>query len=180
MLLAKNGYAATTISLVAAEAGVSRGLLHYYFNSKEEMLSRVLQTNMAASVTLVGAIFDQSETPEALAAMLIGALRGILKDDPDFFKLFFEGWAVARQSPLVDRQLTSLYSRFRDAVYQGLCQAVDRGMIKPGIPVKGLAALLTGIIDGLGLQLITEPTLIEKEEIWEAAEKGICMLLGAG
>ena len=37
-VLMRQGYARTTIKEVAAEAGVSRGLLHYYFKNKEEML----------------------------------------------------------------------------------------------------------------------------------------------
>ena len=95
-LLARKGYAGTTISLVAAEAGVSRGLLHYYFKNKEEMLANVIQTNMEASVILVADIFAQSESVESLASALTQALRHILETDPDFFNLFFEGWAVAR------------------------------------------------------------------------------------
>jgi AcrR family transcriptional regulator len=178
-LLARKGYAGTTISLVAAEAGVSRGLLHYYFKNKEEMLANVIQTNMEASVILMADIFAQSESVESLASALTRALRHILETDPDFFNLFFEGWAVARQSALVDSQLKSLYSRFRDAIYHGLNNAVDRGAIAPTIELKGLAALLTGIIDGLGLQLITEPQLIRDENIWQATEDGIRMVLTA-
>jgi len=45
-ILAQKGYAGTTINLVAAEANVSRGLLHYYFKNKEEMLATVIKENM--------------------------------------------------------------------------------------------------------------------------------------
>ncbi len=176
-LLAQNGYAGTTISQVAAEADVSRGLLHYYFKNKEEMLVRVIQADMEASVKLMAALFAQSESASTLAKSLIASLRGILENDPDFFKLFFEAWAVARQNPMVDSMLKTLYGQFREAIHDGLENAAARGIIAPGIPLSGLAVLLTGIIDGLGLQLVTEPELIANEKIWNAAETGIRMLL---
>ncbi len=41
-VLAINGYENTTIANIAAESGVSRGILHYYFSNKEDLVSKVL------------------------------------------------------------------------------------------------------------------------------------------
>ena len=177
-LLARNGYVGTTISLVAQEAGVSRGLLHYYFKNKEEMLARVLEANMTASLILVRAIFTQSDSAQALATGLTQALRRTLQDDPVFFHLFFEGWAIARQSDIVDQRLKSLYGKFRMAIAEGLQAAKTKGIIHPTIPLPDLAALLTGIIDGLGLQAVTEDELLNSTSLWRSAENAILMLLG--
>ena len=46
--LGERGYAATTIAEIAAQAGVSRGLLHYYFKSKEELLAQVVRAGADA------------------------------------------------------------------------------------------------------------------------------------
>ena len=129
-ILAKNGYMGTTISLVAKEAGVSRGLL-----------------------------------------------RGIMENDPDFFSLFFEGFAVARHSRIVNRELTILYGKFRKALETCLKKAKENEIINPGLPVEALAAIITGIIDGMGLQLLTEPDLCQNFIIWESIEKAIIDLL---
>jgi AcrR family transcriptional regulator len=177
-LLAKNGYAATTISLVASEAGVSRGLLHYYFKNKEEMLAQVLKTNMQASVALVRDVFARARSAGDLSQQLSGALRGIFQADPAIFHLFFEGWAVARQSPTVNAELKSIYREFRKAVHEGLETANQRGVIAPSIPLVGLATILTGIIDGISLQLVNEPALAEDGALWEAVDQAMCDLLG--
>ncbi|NNG02040.1 MAG: TetR/AcrR family transcriptional regulator [Desulfobacteraceae bacterium] len=176
-ILVKNGYAGTTISLVAAEAGVSRGLLHYYFKNKDEMLAKVLEENMLASVALAAGLFEKSHSAAEIAHGFIQALRTVLKADPDFFHLFFEGWAVARQSTLVDGRLKALYGQFRMAVRDGLAHALEDGRIATTLSVDGLAVLITGIIDGLGLQLVTEPSLADDERIWAAAADGIVRLL---
>lgn len=179
-VLAKNGYARTTINLVAAEAGVSRGLLHYYFASKEDMLVRVIQDNMDVSVRMVGDIFHRAETVDHIAHGLTAALRSVLTADPDFFNLFFEAWSVARLSPAVDTRLREHYDDFRSAVRAGLESALQRGIINPSVSLSGLAALITGLIDGYGLQMVTEPRLIDQSEIWDAAAQAIGQLLGDG
>jgi TetR/AcrR family transcriptional repressor of bet genes len=47
-VLAEHGYAGATVAAVAAEAGVAPGLLHHHFESKDELLSALLQSLVAA------------------------------------------------------------------------------------------------------------------------------------
>ena len=176
-ILAKNGYMGTTISLVAKEAGVSRGLLHYYFKNKDEMLARVIKDNMKISITMISSVFDQNNTPQGYAKGITELLRGVMENDPDFFSLFFEGFAVARNSQIVKRELTILYGKFRKALENSLKKAKEHEIINPGLPVEALAAIITGIIDGMGLQILTEPDLSRNLILWESIEKAIVDLL---
>ncbi len=176
-ILAQKGYAGTTINLVAAEAGVSRGLLHYYFKNKEEMLASVIRDNMTLSVNLVTNLLENSTSASDFAARLVAALRHVLQNDPDFFHLFFEGWAVARQSAVVGQTLSALYGKFRLAMSDGLEKAQKNGVIKPKLPISSVATLLTGLVDGLGLQMITEPDLAADADTWEDVARGISYLL---
>ncbi|HRX00428.1 MAG TPA: TetR/AcrR family transcriptional regulator, partial [Cyclobacteriaceae bacterium] len=41
-LIAKQGYESTSISQIATEAGVSKGLLYNYFESKEDLLQKLV------------------------------------------------------------------------------------------------------------------------------------------
>ena len=169
-ILAKKGYMGTTISLVAKEAGVSRGLLHYYFKNKDEMLARVIKENMEISIDMITSVFNRYETPEGYAKGIVDLLRGVMEHDPDFFSLFFEGFAVARHSEIVNTGLASLYGKFRKALEAALQSASDRQRISPALPVETLAAIITGIIDGMGLQLLTEPGLCKNEILWQGIE----------
>ena len=135
-VLARNGYMGTTINAVAKEAGVSRGLLHYYFSSKDEMLARVIKANMEISIAMIIDVFDQHHTPQGYAEGIVSLLRVVMETDPDFFHLFFEGFAVARQSTVVKDQLTSLYGQFRQALEKGLTLATEQGEISPALPPK--------------------------------------------
>ncbi|MBU1340921.1 MAG: TetR/AcrR family transcriptional regulator [Proteobacteria bacterium] len=176
-ILAQNGYMGTTISLVAKEAGVSRGLLHYYFKNKDEMLAQVIKENMEVSITMIAFVFEQHHTPQGYAKGITELLRGVMENDPDFLSLFFEGFAVARHSKIVNQELAMLYGKFRNALETCLKKAEARQIIHPGLPVEALAAIITGMIDGMGLQLLTEPDLSQNLILWESIETAIVDLL---
>ena len=176
-ILARNGYMGTTINLVAKEAGVSRGLLHYYFKTKDDMLARVIKDNMEISIAMISGVFTQYHTPEGYAKGIVDLLRGIMETDPDFFNLFFEGFAVARQSQVVKDELSSLYGQFRNALEENLTAANAKGIIQPSLPIESLAAIITGLVDGMGLQLLTEPLLCQNLAIWNSIETSIVDLL---
>lgn len=173
--IAEKGYAGTTVSQVASRARVSRGLLHYYFESKEDMLAQVVRSNVEATVAMVEAMFSRAGTVPELAANLVGGLRQVVEEHPDFFHVFFESWAIARQSRRVARELETLYRRFRGAIQAGLTEAARRGVIdrRAHASLEGLAAVLTGIIDGVGLQLVTEPELGRRRGVWDACRLAV-------
>ncbi len=175
--LGERGYAAATIAEIAAQAGVSRGLLHYYFKSKEDLLAQVVRASSEAHLELVQAMFAQSETADDLAAGLIGTLRAIVVGDPTYISLALECWTIARESALVASELESLYRQIREAFQRGLAEATARRVIAPTIPLDGLAALLVGATDGLIWQCLIHPELAADEAMWQALEMAVCALL---
>ncbi len=178
--LGERGYAATTIAEIAAEAGVSRGLLHYYFKSKEDLLAQVVRASTEVHLELIEAMSAQSETADDLAAGLAGALRAIVESDPTYMSLALECWTVARQSPLVARELEDLYRQVREAFRESLAEAMARGVIAPTIPLDGLAALLVGVTDGLIWQFLIDQGLAADGAMWEAMEMAVRALLESG
>lgn len=178
-ILARKGFLGTTISLVAKEAGVSRGLLHYYFKNKEEMLAKVIKENMEISILMIHDIFNRNSTAQGYANGITSLLRDVMEVDPDFFHLFFEGFAVARQSEIVNTELADLYGKFRLALESCIKAAARDDKITPDLPAGALAAIITGLIDGMGLQLLTEPHLAKDDSIWLNIETAIADLLSS-
>jgi len=178
--LSERGYAAATIAEIAAEAGVSRGLLHYYFRSKEELLAQVVRAGTDGYVELLESMFARSQSADDLARELVVVTRTIVQSDPTFVSLSMECWTLAHESPLVAHEVEDLYRQLRDAVSQGLEEAEGRGIIQPLIALQPLAALLLAITDGLVMQFLIHPELAADERMWEALELGARSLLGTG
>ena len=175
--LTEQGYAATTVTGVADRAGVSRGLLHYYFESKEDMLAQVVRRSAEPSIQLLGPLVLSSESPEQMAANITRAAREIIGSNPALFTLTYEGWVASRQSPRVARELRLLFQGFRDALETGFEGAISRGILAPPLSARGLAMSITGMLDGLALQLILDPDLAAAEESWTAIEQALTALL---
>lgn len=45
-LFAKNGFHGTTISTIAREAGISKGLLYNYFESKDDLIKTIIYSGL--------------------------------------------------------------------------------------------------------------------------------------
>jgi len=177
-VLAERGYAATTVAQVAAEAGVSRGLLHYHFESKEALLARVVHASIEPSLMLLEPMLAAGTSGASIASALTRAVRGLIRTDPAVFTLVFEGWAVSRQSEMVAREMRRMFRRFRAAMEAGLSQAKARGAIDPPMPVESVAMLATALMDGLALQLVLDPELAQDEVVWTSLETSLQRLLG--
>src|SRR5271165_5643321 len=68
--VASRGIAGSTFDVVAREAGVSRGLLHYYFGTKERLLVEVVRRECEVR----GQSLDQAVAGAGSADELIDAL----------------------------------------------------------------------------------------------------------
>jgi AcrR family transcriptional regulator len=176
--LTQRGYASTTVSQVAAEAGVSRGLLHYYFESKEDMLVQVVHHSLDPTLQLLGPLLTSSSSAAEMASGLSAATRALILSDPAIFTLVFEAWVVARQSEPIADELRQLFERFRGAMETGLAGVQARGLISTDQTPAQLAMLITGLLDGLALQLVLDPGLAAEESTWSGLEAALIALLG--
>ncbi|UQZ87888.1 hypothetical protein C4J81_01100 [Deltaproteobacteria bacterium Smac51] len=52
-LFSKNGMAATSLAKVAAEAGLTSAMIHYYFKNKEQLIEAVAEERLACFLRLV-------------------------------------------------------------------------------------------------------------------------------
>ena len=74
-LFRENGYEATTMRAIAAEAGVATGNAYYYFDSKEELIQEYYARNQADHAAACRAVLD-GET--RLGPRIRGVLRALI------------------------------------------------------------------------------------------------------
>jgi AcrR family transcriptional regulator len=155
--LAREGYTRLTMKKVAREAGVSQGILHYYFADKRAMLAATLEAVTRDLDRRVAAA--QSRTGRDSRARLRALVRACLEvavSRPEFWVVFVEFWGEM----LHDRRLrdfnTAVYSRTRRLIGRLIAEGVRAGRFRPVDPRRASAVVL-GLIDGLSLQLTFDP-----------------------
>jgi AcrR family transcriptional regulator len=176
-VLARSGYGGTTVAAVAAEAEVSRGLVHYYFESKDDMVARVLRRNVETTAALLGSLVDAAETPREFAASLTSELRRVASAEPALFTVLAEGLSASRRSARIGRELAELHGLFTSVLESAIRGWSAAGLVPPGSSARGLAVLLTALVDGLGLDLVAVEGLAKEEEVWAAFEAGVGRIL---
>lgn len=155
--VAERGIAGATFDQVARSAGVSRGLLHYYFATKERLLAEVVRRDCDRRLELIDVALDRAGTAEELLQALVGTLEDLLDHDPGFYTLLYELFVAGRRNDEVASELVSLMQRTRDAVGEGLARKQADGVVTLGGPPAEVATVLFSLADGLAIRMLSEP-----------------------
>nr|MBA2342673.1 TetR/AcrR family transcriptional regulator [Thermoleophilaceae bacterium] len=170
------GAAGSTFDHVAREAGVSRGLLHYYFGSKEQLLVEVVRRDCDARIAVLEERFADADSAEAIVEVLLSQLQALLQDESQ--SVVYEVLSASRRSDYVRDELAEVYNRWREHLADVLREKERAGVIKPRADAAAVAAVVLALGDGFGLQLVSDP----ERDASEALEVGITTvrwLLGA-
>lgn len=62
-VFARRGIIGTKMSMIAAEAGISHGLLYHYFSSKEELFTTLVEDAMEGAQAAMSSVYDLPGTP---------------------------------------------------------------------------------------------------------------------
>ena len=155
--LTAKGYAQTTISDIAAEAGVSRGALSHHFASKELLMMEVLNHILREKSSQ---IVQALPRPATLANVDFGideAFRAYTEQP--LFILYFDLWS---QSHWNDKLRQAIRAHFRE-VRHTLARIVDRDFTELGPLIDGdtIGLLFLTIIEGVALQYLTDPSSVD-------------------
>lgn len=140
-LFAEGGYEATSISKIAKEAGVAKGLIYNYFESKEALMEQIIYLAMEKMAGLFTTISKEGEPREVIKEALY-LIRDSLKNDLMFWKLYTRfGSQATANKPLMDKL-------FQDM--QEWVQRLNELMAKLGFRNPELETFkFSAIIDGM-------------------------------
>ncbi len=88
-LFAKKGYHATTISAIAKDAGISKGLMYNYFDSKDELVIALFNDYIKILTGLLNPNNDHEITNEEMSDFFSLFVKS-LSENNDYWKLFFQ------------------------------------------------------------------------------------------
>jgi len=154
------GTTGSTFDHVAREAGVSRGLLHYYFGTKERLLAEVVRRDcdlrMERMSETVAAV-DPADGPDALLGALVESLRETVAESPEFFVILLELHTLARRNAEIAAELAELHRRVHQHLATLLAGARDHGVIRLAGEPEAISEVLFAVADGLAMRMLAEP-----------------------
>ena len=176
--LARNGHTGLTMKRVAAEAGVSQGILHYYFEDKRAILAAAAAKVMTDLDRRVAAEARGARGARGRLRALIRACLDVASRDRDFWTVFIELWG----GTLHDTGLAGLnartYVRARRLIAATIARGVVEGAFRPVDLEKASAATLA-LLDGLSLQLTFDRGLMPVARAVRLCEEVLLRYLAA-
>jgi AcrR family transcriptional regulator len=154
--IARRGVAASTFDHVAREARVSRGLLHYYFGTKERLLAEVVRRDCELRMHLIDEQLADAESADDVIDGLVESLKDMVIDDPAFVTLVFELFTLSRRNEEIALEFAELLRRTREHVADLLVAKEAAGILRLHAPADAVADVLFAMADGVAMRMLTE------------------------
>jgi TetR/AcrR family transcriptional repressor of bet genes len=162
-VIAKMGYARTTMSDVARTAGLSHGLVNFHFQSKENLLLETL-LYLAAEYTAnwQAAVAGAGSAPEDQLQALLMADFDPAICTPDRLSAWSAFWSEASSRPIYQDRCGSVDAAY-DAFLEQICAQMNAAYGYHGQPSR-VARILRVTIQGVWLDLMSLPNAYSMTE----------------
>jgi AcrR family transcriptional regulator len=174
----RRGAAGSTFDQVAREAGVSRGLLHYYFGSKERLLVEVVRHDCEVRIEgMDERIAKAGDVDEIIAALVVG-LEEFIEGEPGSQAVIYEMLSASRHSDEIRAELAELYRRWRAHLADALRAKEREGVVRLQGDAESVSSMLFALGDGFGIQVLSDPDW-DREAAFDLGVQIARRLLGA-
>jgi AcrR family transcriptional regulator len=155
--VARRGTVGATFEHVSREAGVSRGLLHYYFGTKEQLLLEAVRRDCEVRMEVLERQLSRAQSAEDFIDLMAENLQVTVREDPDFVTLVFELFTLSRRNPDIAIEYAELLRRTREQVAGMLAVGQREGILRLHAEPEAVAETLFSLADGFALRMLAEP-----------------------
>jgi AcrR family transcriptional regulator len=155
--VAERGIAGATFEHVSREAGVSRGLLHYYFGTKERLLIEVLRSDTETRLGMLEQPIAAAKTADEVVSVLVSGAEAVLETDPGFYVILYELFTAGRQNEGIKTELAELYQLNRARIADALRRKEAEGVLELRYDAEAVVTYMFAAADGGALQRLTDP-----------------------
>jgi AcrR family transcriptional regulator len=151
-VVARKGAHALRMSDVAREAAVSNALLHYYFETRTELLAQAFAfaegRAYARTSSALEGLSSGAERLREFLRLYVGEKSDLHED----WILWNEVWSSALFDEALRPSIESAYADWVNRIVELAREASGDGSISAGVDVEASARRLAALVDGLGSQ----------------------------
>ena len=178
-VFARQGYDATPVADIAAEAGVAYGLVYHYFGSKDAVLEAVFREQWGRLLAAVALAEETGETAVEQLDLVVKIVLRAWRDDPDLVRLLVR---EITRSPHISDELDEIGQAFTSLeriIVRGQTEGAFRPDLDPQIAAwmlyGGLEEVLTGWVLGQ-LPDTAEAVAAAEREVTATLVGGLCVV----
>lgn len=152
-VMVQRGVAMLRVADVAREAGVSPGIVHYYFESKDDLIRETFEDNFASSLERRAALWKQELPADEKLDRLLRSYVPLDDATRESWHVWLELWVGALQDEKLRQLNDTAYGEWRRLIGD----VIDEGVEQRVFVAEGLEAKidqLLAMIDGLAVQVL--------------------------
>lgn len=162
-LLSEQGYNQTTLADVAKEAGFSKGVVFYYFKNKDELIDQINTVLLDELRDYTKARVKTTVPGKEKLKTYLRAYFDYMKESSKRFMILFElgfNFNLRKQDPIFSQPVYVECRRRLSRVLELDEVLTDHALWKS----DALTTVIQGMLDGIGIQYITEPESVDLDE----------------
>jgi AcrR family transcriptional regulator len=152
----RNGFHATSMQDLFAEAGLSSGAVYGYFPSKDDVIIAIAEENVRHVVAMIHDVAT-SEPGRPIGTVLADMITVVRAKDAEegLAGLAVLAWSEALRNPVLASRFADLFAQIRADLTE-IARAHQRaGNLPREVPAESLAAVFLSVVPGYILQLAT-------------------------
>lgn len=161
-VLAARGVVGLRVADVARGAGISPGIVHYYFDTKLDLVRAAFEDNFARSLERRSGILDAPGDSVTVLYAVIESYLPVDADTVEAWRVWIELWAAALQDEALHEIHDQTYGRWREIVAGLITDGQARGELAAG-DATTYANMLVSMLDGLAVQVLLGSSTVDVE-----------------
>ncbi len=169
-VLARQGYARTSLLEIAKEAGMSKGALHYHYPTKEALIHAVLEHACHVVQARSVAAWSPSENPFEGLRKSLEELWGTRATRTDEALVVADLLAQSLYEESLRPKLAEFYELGARQIHDYLESTLTPLGLESKIPMELLPRVVIGMLDGLVMQSFVDPDSLSPDKVVDAIQ----------
>lgn len=175
--ISERGVVGLRVSDVAKGAGVSGGIVHYYFDTKVDLIRAAFEENAAQSLERRAAIFaDEDADVRSTLHALVDTYLPADDTTTESWRVWIEWWAAA----LRDDELAEVHNRAYEDWAARVQSVFGRADGIDADTARSHATVLVALLDGLTIQALMGSPTMTVDHMRATCRRTVDLLLAAG
>jgi AcrR family transcriptional regulator len=178
-VIAERSLEATRMRDIATAAGVSHPSLHYYFNTKDQLIVALLDRLLEQFLSGYEERLATAGNSLAKLRVLLEQQKWLIEHHTDQLEVYYDFWVQATKRPIVRRKIQRMYSSWRGTINRTLDDGVAQGLFRAD-RARQAEFLLVSLFQGAALQSIIDPASFDLDAYFAQVDEFITEFLGTG
>jgi AcrR family transcriptional regulator len=177
-IMGRDGFVNVSLADIAAEAGISKALLHYYFKDKDELVGEIYRHAMKHYLDIAMSVLNEPLPLGDRIDRLIESFHTFIQANPNWFSVVMELTVLGLKNPVRKGEILSQHVFIRDLTADIFKKAKEEGEFSPRIDEEVLASIMVAMANGFAMSYAIAREATDIPEFFAYFKKMVVDLIG--